>query len=575
MHKKPFLSILTLLAIILMVSLACGPSTGAVTKATSTEKVEKETATEKVVKPTNTEKPVTPSDTPTPEDTLLVTNIDDAEKATIHIIAEGTVYDPQNGPVAEGVTGSGFIIDPSGIAITNNHVVTGAARIKVYFSDHEKAYNATILGVSECSDMAVIDIEGDGFNYLKWFDGDIKLGLEVYALGYPRGTTSFTRNRGEVSKRPFAMDSSWASVGSVVEHDALINPGSSGGPLVTKDGTVVGINYASNQQDQRYYAITYTEAEPLIERLRNDENVTYMGVNGQAFVLDTNTSGIWVYSVASGSPADNAGLKGGDIITDVEGIRMGQQATMTEYCDILRSHAESDTLAVTVFRTTTGELLEGQFNGRELVVTQGGGGDISKSTPTSEALAWFTEEFDIAAAPGWTYKVFLNNGKAEDVNVYTNGGKIAFEGKNTKPYRMAILFYDAFYYKDVVLDTTARNKGTNNYYYGLVTRYKDGVGFYLFLVNPGGYYGIWRYDWASDTFAMLRTGASTSVKPGKQDNQLTAVTKGTTLSLYVNGDFVYAVDDNTLDEGKIGIGIYVLEWFPVTAEFDYVTIAQP
>jgi len=66
-------------------------------------------------------------------------------------------------------SGSGFIIDPGGIAVTNNHVVTGAARIKVYFSGSEKAYNARILGVSECSDLAVIDIEGDGYPYLDWY----------------------------------------------------------------------------------------------------------------------------------------------------------------------------------------------------------------------------------------------------------------------------------------------------------------------------------------------------------------------------------------------------------------------
>jgi len=85
--------------------------------------------------------------------------------------------------------------------VTNNHVVTGAAILKVWVGgDQSQSYNAKVLGVSECSDLAVIDIDGEGFPYLQWHEGAIKVGLEVYAAGFPLGEPEFTLTKGIVSK---------------------------------------------------------------------------------------------------------------------------------------------------------------------------------------------------------------------------------------------------------------------------------------------------------------------------------------------------------------------------------------
>ncbi|RPJ49966.1 MAG: peptidase S1, partial [Chloroflexi bacterium] len=105
------------------------------------------------------------------------TNLEEAEKAVIRIVAEGSYEYPDFTTAQELGSGSGFIISPDGIAVTNNHVVTGAARIKVFFSDNQKAYNARVLGVSECSDLAVIQIDGQDFPYLEWYPGELELGL--------------------------------------------------------------------------------------------------------------------------------------------------------------------------------------------------------------------------------------------------------------------------------------------------------------------------------------------------------------------------------------------------------------
>ncbi|WP_343390223.1 serine protease [Candidatus Amarobacter glycogenicus] len=132
--------------------------------------------------------------------------------------------------------GSGFIIDPSGIAVTNNHVVTGAALLKVWVGGESQPRNARILGVSGGADLAVIDIEGDGFPYLDWYTGSVDVGLDVYAAGFPLGDPEYTLTRGIVSKARTSGETSWASVDDVIEHDATINPGNSGGPLLTSDG---------------------------------------------------------------------------------------------------------------------------------------------------------------------------------------------------------------------------------------------------------------------------------------------------------------------------------------------------
>lgn len=282
----------------------------------------------------------------------------------VQIVAEGSFVDPEVGLQLNAAgSGSGFIIDESGIAVTNNHVVTGAALLRVFVGGEE--HNAKILGVSECSDLAVIDIDGDDFPYLEWYEQDIAVGLEIYAAGYPLGDPEFTLTRGVISKAQADGESSWASVDSVVEHDATINPGSSGGPLVTNDGNVVGVNYAGSAGTGQFYAITREEALGIITRLRNSEDVTSIGVNGEA-VLEGDVSGIWVASVEAGSPADVAGVRPGDIITRLQGLVLATDGTMADYCDILRTHRAGDTMNIEVLRYETQEVLAGQLNGRAL-----------------------------------------------------------------------------------------------------------------------------------------------------------------------------------------------------------------
>lgn len=325
--------------------------------------------------PVATEAPPTPTNVPAPTtDSLLVNSLGDVEKAVIQIEAEGTFVDPEVGwNVNVGKLGSGVIIDPSGIAITNNHVVTGNALLRVWVGgDQSKTYNAKVLGVSECSDLAVIDIDGDGFNYLKWYEGSIQVGTPVYAAGYPLGDPRFTLTDGIISKSSASGETSWASVDSVIEHTAKINPGNSGGPLVDANGRLIGINYAGVTETDQNYAISRDEALSIIDQLRMGKDVESIGVNGGAVhgtINEAPISGVWVRSIASGSPADNTGILPGDIIYMLENEVLATDGTMASYCDILRSRNPGDTMAVTVIRWSDLSLLEGQLNGRALALT--------------------------------------------------------------------------------------------------------------------------------------------------------------------------------------------------------------
>ena len=311
----------------------------------------------------------TPTVAPSPTNTSnIVSSLRDVQRATIQIQAEGSFVDQELGQqLNRRGRGSGLIIDESGIAVTNNHVVTGAAILQVWIGGESNPRNARILGASECSDLAVIDIEGDGYPVFEWFDGEIFAGLDVFAAGFPLGDPEFTLTRGIVSKIRTRGETNWASVDSVIEHDATINPGNSGGPLVTMEGKVVGVNYAGRNETSQFFAISRDEALKVINQLRAGQDINSIGVNGTAVRnQEQSISGIWVASVKSGSPASNVGIKGGDIITKLEGLVLATDGTMADYCDVLRTHHPEDVLSIEVLRFATGEVLEGKLNSYKL-----------------------------------------------------------------------------------------------------------------------------------------------------------------------------------------------------------------
>lgn len=389
MKKAKINPLFVIFSILILLSLACNfgtPATAPTTAPVPTSAPPTEPPPTKEPAAPPTEQPVVSK----PE-SGAVSSLDGVESAVIQIEADGTFVDPEVGwQVNVGKMGSGFIIDPSGLAVTNNHVVTGAALLKVWVGgDTSKTYNAKVLGVSECSDLAVIKIDGKKFPYLDWYNDKIKVGLPIYAAGYPLGDPNYTLTDGIVSKSSTSGETSWASVDSVIQHSAKINPGNSGGPLVNDQGQVIGINYATVSEMDQNFAIGRDEALKIIDTLKSGKSVDSIGVNGGAIYGEYNSVpiyGVWVRSVASGSPADKARVQPGDIIYQLEGQVLATDGTMADYCDILRSRNPSDTMNVTVIRFSDLALMEGQLNGRELAVTGTftGGGSQPGETPTGD-----------------------------------------------------------------------------------------------------------------------------------------------------------------------------------------------
>ena len=295
-------------------------------------------------------------------------SLDDVKDATVQIFAEGERREPE-GITAYAGSGSGFIIDPSGLVVTNNHVVTGAGTVKVRLAEGDEEIPAKVLGVSECSDLALLQLtDGDDYPSLQWYDEEIEPPLEVYTAGFPLGEEEYTVTKGVVSKAEADGNWDFASVRKAIEHDAAIQPGNSGGPLVSEDGTVVGINYAgwdfAGKGTEQYFAISSPEAQDVLKELEKGDELS-IGLTGIAFVDEENgLAGIWVRGVKPGGIAAKAGILPGDIITTLNGVAL-ESGTMEEYCDVLRTANLEDAMSVRVMRLDTEEYLEGELNGDE------------------------------------------------------------------------------------------------------------------------------------------------------------------------------------------------------------------
>ena len=301
-----------------------------------------------------------------PPDTDVIDSFDEVQPAVVQIVAQGSFRDPEVGMVSTAGSGSGFVISDDGLVVTNNHVVTGAATLEVFIGgDSSTGYNATIVGVSECNDLALIRLDVDEpLPYLEWSETAPSVGTEVYTAGFPLGDPEYTMTRGIVAKAKAFGDTQWASIDSTIEHDANIQPGNSGGPLVGVDGRVVAVNYASGSvtNQSQFFAIESTLAQHVVDELQ-DGDFESLGINGTAVVdEEAGLAGVWVAGTAPGSPAAVAGLLPGDIVTTLNGLPIGTDGTMKDYCDVIRTAGERP-IAVEVLRFDTQEILRGEING--------------------------------------------------------------------------------------------------------------------------------------------------------------------------------------------------------------------
>jgi S1-C subfamily serine protease len=232
--------------------------------------------------------------------------------------------------------GSGFVFTPDGLVLTNSHVVHGATRIDVSLPDGQR-FPAQTIGDDPATDLAVIRIglpSNDAPHLVAAPLGDsqrLRVGQLAIAIGNPYGF-QYTVTAGVVSALGRSLRSySGRLIEDVIQTDASLNPGNSGGPLVTSDGRVVGVNTATIMGAQGLcFAIGINTAKFVAGRLLRDGRIrrSYIGVEAQTVPLLRRVvrfydlpseSGVIVASVTNGSPAQKAGLREGDVILAMDG----------------------------------------------------------------------------------------------------------------------------------------------------------------------------------------------------------------------------------------------------------------
>jgi putative serine protease PepD len=260
--------------------------------------------------------------------------------------------------MAQGVAeGSGVVLTADGNILTNNHVVAGARNIRVTLSDGSE-HPATVVGTAPSYDLAVVKLQGvSGLTpAVLGQSGDVQVGQPVVAIGSPQGLTG-TVTTGIVSAFNRTVQVQGEDGSGVVynglQTDTPINPGNSGGPLVNLDGQVIGINSAiatgggqSNGSIGLGFAIPVDQAKRVAQEIMQNGTATkpVLGVQGGETPSSANQDGAQIAAVQAGSPAAQAGLAVGDVVTKVGDARVedfsdlvarigsyapGQQVTLT------------------------------------------------------------------------------------------------------------------------------------------------------------------------------------------------------------------------------------------------------
>jgi len=268
-------------------------------------------------------------------------------------------------------TGSGFVIDGAGLLVTNNHVVSGAkGRVSVLFIDGTTT-TADVVGTSPSYDLAVLRVKAKNLTALPLGNSDsIVIGDPVIAVGSPLGLSG-TVTSGIISakNRPVTAGERGTNENSyinAIQTDAAINPGNSGGPLVDLDGEVIGVNSAIATLGTQVggesgnigvgFAIPINQARRTIEQLINKGVAQFPiigasldpGYDGPGARIATDAASDGTPPLLKGGPAEDAGLRPGDVITALNG---GKVADSAELIVAIRSHRPGETVTLTVKRS--------------------------------------------------------------------------------------------------------------------------------------------------------------------------------------------------------------------------------
>ena len=272
---------------------------------------------------------------------------------TVESFVRGLFFDiPDQG------AGSGFLVRPDGYIVTNYHVIEGASQIKVHLPSGE-TYAARVVGRDDVSDLAVVKIDADGLPAAKLANsGGLRVGDWVLTVGNAlslKGGPTVTL--GIVSGLGRSINTGRGEFYGLIQTDAAINDGNSGGPLVNLRGEVVGINQAILRQAQGVgFAVSSSTAGPIVESLIEHGRVSrpLIGFNGigvtPAIAAELGlpvTEGVIVSAIFTGNPAFDAGMRRGDVMTRIDDIPTPDVPT---WLNLLWSYEVGDKIRVEYLR---------------------------------------------------------------------------------------------------------------------------------------------------------------------------------------------------------------------------------
>lgn len=268
------------------------------------------------------------------------------------------VYSMEGDVETRGGSGSGFLITEDGYIVTNAHVVTGLENqtsVRVAIPGHSSLYDAEIVGIDEQTDIAVLKIESDeSLPFVTLGDSDmLQAGELVIAIGNPLGSFAGTVTVGVVSAAQRDVANNGYSM-TLIQTDASINSGNSGGPLINSFGEVIGVTNAKIASAEGMgFAIPINSIKDVVESIINYGYVTnrpYIGITAAYVTADSYygaVEGVYVNEVVEGGPADDAGLCVGDRILTIDGVVIVDSSDMISARD---AHVAGDEMIMVVER---------------------------------------------------------------------------------------------------------------------------------------------------------------------------------------------------------------------------------